>query len=84
MQDLLDAVRATGAANPVLIGELSYTQDFSRYLEHLPADPLDQIVFSFHAYPGNPCGLDDNPCRAAQATMADTLPFVAGEFGQAA
>ncbi|CAN5692519.1 hypothetical protein BH20ACT2_BH20ACT2_17010 [soil metagenome] len=82
MQDLLDAVRATGATNPVLIGGLSYTQDFSEYLAHLPDDPLDQIVFSHHAYPGNTCGLDDNPCRAAQAAMAQTLPFVAGEFGR--
>jgi hypothetical protein len=82
MQGLLDTVRATGATKPVLLGGLSYAEDFSEYLTHLPFDPLNQLVVSFHAYPGNPCGLDDTPCRQTIADLMTRMPLVAGEFGR--
>jgi len=51
-QALINAVRATGATNPVLIGSLSYTADLSGWLSHVPTDPLNQMAATWHPYPG--------------------------------
>ena len=51
MQQMLNAVRATGATNVVLIGTPSWAQDLSRWLANAPTDPLKQIGVVWHAYP---------------------------------
>ena len=50
-QDMINAVRATGATNVILVGSLSYTADLSGWLAHAPADPLGQIAATWHPYP---------------------------------
>ena len=50
-QDMLNAVRATGASNVVLIGGLQYAQDLSGWLQHRPTDPLQQMAAVWHPYP---------------------------------
>ena len=50
-QQMINAVRATGATNIVLIGSLSYTADLSGWLSHMPNDPLGQIAATWHPYP---------------------------------
>jgi endoglucanase len=82
MQTLLNAVRSAGANNPVLLGGLSYSEEFSQYLAKLPTDPAHQLVVSFHAYPGNTCGMDNNPCRATITGLMAQMPLVVGEFGR--
>ncbi len=83
MQELVNAVRGTGATNPLLLGGLSYAQDFSQYLSRLPNDALHKLVVSFHAYPGNACGMEVNPClQTTIATLMQTMPLVVGEFGR--
>lgn len=49
-QAMLNAVRATGAANVVLVGGLSYSQDLSGWLAHRPVDPLGQMGAAWHPY----------------------------------
>lgn len=49
-QAMLNAVRATGARNVVLIGSMQYSQDLSRWLEHRPTDPLKQMAAVWHPY----------------------------------
>jgi endoglucanase len=49
----LDAVRATGAANVVLVGAPSWSQDLSRWVAYKPADPLKQLAAVWHAYPNS-------------------------------
>jgi aryl-phospho-beta-D-glucosidase BglC (GH1 family) len=53
MQQMLDAVRATGAANVVLVGAPSWSQDLSRWVAYKPADPLKQLAAVWHAYPNS-------------------------------
>jgi hypothetical protein len=53
-QDMINAVRATGATNPVLIGSVAYTADLTGWLSHVPADPLNQMAATWHAYPTYP------------------------------
>ena len=60
MQTLVNAVRATGARQPIMLGGLDYAQDLgaqavannaqASWLEHMPSDPLSQIVASVHSY----------------------------------
>ncbi len=51
MQQMLDAVRATGAKNVVLTSGLDYAKDLSKWLDYKPNDPLGQLGASWHAYP---------------------------------
>ncbi len=68
MQAMLDAIRATGATNIVLIGAPSWCQDLSKWLEWKPTDPLKQIAAVWHAYP-NSDKLGDP--KSAQPKMGD-------------
>jgi hypothetical protein len=51
MQQMLDAVRAAGASNVVLVGAPSWSQDLSQWVAHRPSDRLNQLAAVWHAYP---------------------------------
>ncbi|HEX3344842.1 MAG TPA: cellulase family glycosylhydrolase, partial [Polyangiaceae bacterium] len=55
MQQLMTAVRAAGATQPVLVNGLDWANDDSGWLTHVPADPVGQIVAGAHIYPGESC-----------------------------
>jgi hypothetical protein len=81
MQQLVDAVRATGAKQPIMLGGLAYANDLSGWLAHMPHDPESQLVASVHVYNWNPC--KDAACFDAQiAPVAAMVPVVTGEFGE--
>jgi hypothetical protein len=81
MQDLVDAVRATGATNMLMVSGLEWTNDMREWLAHRPADPLNNIVASWHAYSFNACATES--CWDSQiAPLAEQVPVVLGEFGQ--
>lgn len=80
MQQLVDAVRSTGATQPLLAGGLDYSRDLSGWLAHRPVDPLGQLVASEHNY-GKlaPCG---GSCKKAIRGVARQSPVIAGELGE--
>jgi aryl-phospho-beta-D-glucosidase BglC (GH1 family) len=49
-QAMLNAVRATGATNVILVGTMQYAQDLSGWLMHRPSDPLNQMGAAWHPY----------------------------------
>lgn len=51
MQGMLDAVRATGATNVVLIGGVEFGNSMSNWLTNMPHDSLNQIAAAWHPYP---------------------------------
>ncbi|MEP6884242.1 MAG: cellulase family glycosylhydrolase [Gammaproteobacteria bacterium] len=53
MQQLIDAVRATGATNVVMVGGVSFAQDLSQWIAYRPNDPLGQMGAAWHAYPNS-------------------------------
>jgi hypothetical protein len=53
MQQMLNAIRATGATNVVLVGTPSWSQDLSLWLQTKPSDPLGQIAAAWHPYPNS-------------------------------
>ncbi|NES16305.1 MULTISPECIES: cellulase family glycosylhydrolase [Micromonospora] len=81
MQELVDAVRATGAGNVLLVPGLTWTNDLSQWLTYKPNDPLNNIVASWHSYNFNACV--DTACWDSQiGAVAAQVPVHAGEIGQ--
>lgn len=82
MQELLNAVRATGATNPVLVAGPEYAGSLKRWLEFQPTDPINQTAASVHIY-GLPLGSPyDNTARWGEMLpTAAQVPVVIGEYG---
>ena len=81
MQSLLNAVRASGATQPVIAGGLAWSNDLSGWLAHRPADPAGQLAASLHMYQFNTCGTMN--CWVSQvAPVAAVVPVVTGELGE--
>ena len=79
MQALVDAVRATGAKQPIMLAGIDYANDLSRWLDTRPDD--SQLVASFHNYPAQACRTV--ACwNSTIAPIAAEVPVVTGEFGQ--
>jgi hypothetical protein len=81
MQTLVDAIRGTGANQPIMLGGLNYSNDLTGWLTNEPHDPDGQLVASFHNYPGQGC--DSESCWDSHiAPVAARVPVVTGEFDQ--
>ena len=80
MQSLVDAVRATGATQPLMLGGLGWAGTLSGWLAHEPIDPLHQLVASVHVY--NFSGCATLACwQSTIAPVAARVPVVTGELG---
>lgn len=82
MQTLIEAIRNTGATQPIMLGGLNFANDLSQWLAHKPTDPLNQLAASFHNYMGE--GKCDNvSCWNSEvAPVAAVVPVVTGEFAE--
>ncbi len=93
MQQMLNAVRATGATNVILTSTLAYSSMMTGWLQYHPTDTLNpsQLGAVWHAYPapGNPSaeaciGLPACSAQvmsAAQSIVAAGYPVVVTEYG---
>jgi endoglucanase len=81
MQDLVDAVRGTGATNVILVGGLAYSNDLSRWLEYRPSDPTGNLAAAWHVYNFNTCS-NESCWDSTLAPVAAQVPLVAGEIGE--
>lgn len=80
MQSLLDAVRTTGARQPVLAGGGTWAGDLSQWLRFRPVDPAGQLAASAHIYSFSECATE--ACwDASIGAVAAQFPVVAGETG---
>lgn len=82
MQALVDAVRSTGASQPVIATGLDWGSDLSGWLEYRPRDPADQLAAGLHMYDFSaPC--DEPDCWATEVgPVAREVPVVTTELGQ--
>jgi cell division septation protein DedD len=81
MQELVDAVRAAGAANLILLGGVQYANTLSRWLDNKPRDPAGNIAASWHVYNFNRC--NSLTCYEQEvAPVAQQVPLIAGEIGE--
>ena len=81
MQDLLDAVRATGATNVVMSAGIRWTNDLTQWLAYKPTDPTGNLMASWHSYNFNAC-VTVSCWDSEIGTVAAQVPLLAGEIGQ--
>jgi hypothetical protein len=81
MQALVDAVRSTGAGQPIMLGGLKYSSDDSQWLDYEPVDPDHQLIVGFHTYNFGACNTE--ACwNSTIAPLAAKLPVITGEMGE--
>jgi endoglucanase len=81
MQTLVNAVRATGATNVIMVAGLTWTNDLTQWLTYKPSDPAGNLMASWHTYNFNACVTV--ACWDSQiGTVAAQVPVTAGEIGQ--
>jgi endoglucanase len=81
MQSLVDAVRSTGARQPVIATSNGWGNDLSGWLAHRPGDPLGQLVAGIHLYDFTGCA--DAACWSRDvAAIARAVPVVTSELGE--
>jgi Cellulase (glycosyl hydrolase family 5) len=81
MQALVNAVRSTGAGQPIMLGGLKYSSDDSQWLDFEPADPDHQLIAGFHTYNFGSCNAE--ACwNSTIAPLAAKVPVIAGEIGE--
>jgi len=79
MQQLVDAVRATGATQPVMVAGLEDAAEAGKaWLENRPTDPAGQLVASVHVY--GQSGV--NRFAANIGIVAAQFPVIVGELGE--
>jgi hypothetical protein len=82
MQQLVDAVRSTGARQPIMVAGMDYAGDLSGWLAHEPSDPRGQLVASFHTFEDQPHKSScDAACLAAVVSVGRRVPVVIDGFG---
>jgi endoglucanase len=94
MQQLVNAVRSTGAAQPIMVGGLNWSGDPCGIKDsggnggecietaNMPTDPLNQLVISFHTYSWTACATTSCWNTVLQAAQAANLPIITGEVGE--
>jgi endoglucanase len=88
MQELVNAVRAAGATNPIMIGGPQYAGVVDRWLTYKPNDPAGQLAASIHVYYQSRANPEWSPCYLQQcwertiAPLVRRVPVVMGEIGE--
>jgi hypothetical protein len=81
MQQMVNAVRSTGANNVLMLGGEEYSNDLTDWLQYEPTDPDHNLVASWHSYNFNTCSTQS--CWTSEvAPVAASVPVVAGEIGE--
>jgi endoglucanase len=81
MQSMVNAIRAAGATNVIMLGGLAYSNDLTQWLTYKPTDSANNLVASWHSYNFNTCSTV--ACFDSQvAPVAAQVPVVAGEIGE--
>jgi endoglucanase len=80
MNQLIHAVRSTGAHNIILAGGLNYASSLTDWLRYEPTDSDHELAASLHVYSFGGC--NTLACyNGAPAKVARHVPLVIGEFG---
>jgi len=84
MQQMLSAVRATGATQIVVAGGIDWAHRMDQWLQHKPNDPTGNLIAGFHLYDQSRSSCYDMNCWNNQglATVASNVPVLTGELGE--
>ena len=79
MQAMVDAIRTTGAKQPIMISGRDFGNDVDGWLDNRPND--SQLIAGFHAYNHQACNTE--ACWDSKvAPIAAQVPVVSGEFAE--
>jgi endoglucanase len=79
MQRMVDAIRASGAKQPIMVSGRDFGNDLTQWLDNRPAD--DRLIASLHNYNHQHCRKE--ACwDATIAPIAAKVPVVSGEFAE--
>jgi hypothetical protein len=80
MQQLVTAVRSTGARQPLILSGNNWALDISQIQKYQPTDPDHSLTVAVHTYGGeSPC---DTDCERTDAAVARKLPVIYTEVGE--
>lgn len=79
MRQLVEAVRSTGAQQPLMLAGVDWARNLDGWLAHLPPDPANALVASNHTYDFSACRAH---CRRTLLRIAQEHPVVTGELGE--
>lgn len=81
MQDLVTAIRSTGASNPIMVGGVDFSNNLDKWLKYIPKDPKNKIVASWHSYALGKCN-SVNCWDKVIAPIAKRYSVIVGEMGE--
>jgi hypothetical protein len=82
MQEIVNAVRATGSTNIILLGGVEFAGSLSQWLTYKPTDPTGNLVADWHVYDGNTCTPFPSCWDSALGGTQNVVPVVALEIGE--
>ncbi len=82
MQDLVSAIRASGAQNVIVLSGIQYANDVASWLEFKPQDPLNNLAAAWHVYPVGQICHELTCYNNTAAPVAGQVPLIATEFGE--
>jgi hypothetical protein len=82
MQELVNAVRGTGATNIILLGGVTFSGSLSQWLAYKPSDPTGNLGASWHVYNDNACGTSTSCWESALGGTYGAVPVVGLEIGE--
>jgi endoglucanase len=80
MNQLIAAVRSTGARNIIMAGGLNFASSLNKWLKYEPRDPDHELAASLHIYSFGGC-TTIGCYNGAPSKVAKHVPLVIGEFG---
>jgi hypothetical protein len=81
MQSLVDAVRATGSTNIVMVPGLQYANLLTQWLAYRPNDATGNLVAAWHSYATQGC--NNQACWDTYIKpVLQAVPVITGEIGQ--
>jgi endoglucanase len=81
MQTLVDAVRSSGARQPIIATGIRWGTDLSSWLDYRPEDPANQLAAGLHVYDFSHCTSTSCWARTVDPVARD-VPVVATELGE--
>jgi hypothetical protein len=80
MQEIVTAIRATGATNVIALGGVQYSNALSQWLAYRPSDPLNNLAAAWHVYNFNVCSAAT--CwNSTAGVVLGQVPVIATEIG---
>jgi hypothetical protein len=80
-QSLVNAIRAAGSTNIIMVPGVQYTNTLTQWLAYKPTDPLNNLAASWHSYANQVC-VTQTCWTDVIGPVMSSVPLIAGEIGE--